>query len=487
MAHILITAMPFAGHVRPMAAVAAALLERGHRVTAYTGAKHTDAFAALGCATLPWSAAKDFDDARLVETFPATGAPGIRGLIASVRDVFVGTARGQVDDLLAAHAATPFDAIVGDVMSLGAGLLAELTGLPWGTVSIVPLSMPSRDLPPGGIIATPGRGRLGRARDALARRAVPLFTAPLDRPHRALRVSLGLEPGRRFDSALYSPTLVIATGCPSLEFRRSDLPASVRFVGRLALPQAPEPKPAWVARLEDEGRPIVFVTQGTLDTDPTDLLVPALAGLANEPVRVVGTTAGRELGTAPPPNARLIDFVPYPAIVPSAVVGVTNGGWGGVLEMLWMGVPLVVAGGTIEKPQVAARVAWCGAGVDMRTGRPSAAELREAVWKVRSDRRYKERALEIAQELEHLGGAARAAALIEALLLPAPSAEEPSPEPPQEPPTDQWPPKQPPPDELPPEEQDVIVARGRDGADAVMARLRVATAGDIQRGILKIA
>lgn len=453
-AHILVTAMPFAGHVRPMAAVAAALLERGHRVTAYTGAKYAAEFTSLGCAVVPFRAAQDFDDARLAETFPATGKPGVRGLVASVRDVFVSTAAGQVVDLRTAHAATPFDAIVGDVMCVGSGLAAELLQLPWATVSVVPLWMPSRDLPPSGVVLTPGRGRLGKARDALARRALPIISAPLDRPYRALRAALGLGPGLRFDSALYSPTLVIATGAPSLEFPRSDLPASVRFVGRLALPDAPHPTPAWVRTLEDEARPIVFVTQGTLDTDPAELLLPALEGLAGEPVRVVGTTAGRDLQAAPPRNARLVDYIPYSAIVPSAVVGVTNGGWGGVLEMLSMGVPLVVAGGTIDKPQIAARVAWSGAGVDLRTGRPRPSEVRDAVWKVRNDRRFKERAIEISEELAHLGGAPRAAELVDALLLTAPRAES-SPAARGNPPPDE--PR--PPDEQPPDEQDVIVAR----------------------------
>jgi UDP:flavonoid glycosyltransferase YjiC (YdhE family) len=259
-AHILVTAMPFAGHVRPMAAVAAALRERGHRVTAYTGAKYTADFARLGCATVSWLAAQDFDDARLAETFPETGRPGMRGLIANVRDVFIGTARGQVDDLQAAFEATPFDAVVGDVMSVGAGLIAELREIPWATVSIVPLAMPSRDLPPFGVVRSPDRSAVGKVRDALLRWFLPAITAPLDRPHRAVRASFGLGPGRRFDTALYSPTLVIATGCSSLEFPRSDLPASVRFVGRLALPEQPLPAPAWLQTFADAEHPIVFVT-----------------------------------------------------------------------------------------------------------------------------------------------------------------------------------------------------------------------------------
>jgi UDP:flavonoid glycosyltransferase YjiC (YdhE family) len=43
------------------------------------------------------------------------------------------------------------------------------------------------------------------------------------------------------------------------------------------------------------------------------------------------------------------------------------------------GVPLVVAGVTEEKPEVAARVAWSGTGINLRSGRPTARRLRAAV------------------------------------------------------------------------------------------------------------
>jgi UDP:flavonoid glycosyltransferase YjiC (YdhE family) len=43
------------------------------------------------------------------------------------------------------------------------------------------------------------------------------------------------------------------------------------------------------------------------------------------------------------------------------------------------GVPLVVAGDTEDKPEVAARVAWSGVGITLRTGRPRPDRLRAAV------------------------------------------------------------------------------------------------------------
>ena len=56
------------------------------------------------------------------------------------------------------------------------------------------------------------------------------------------------------------------------------------------------------------------------------------------------------------------------------------------------GVPLVVAGNTEDKPEVAARVAWSGAGVNLRTGTPTPGVVRTAVREVLNDARYLQRA-----------------------------------------------------------------------------------------------
>jgi UDP:flavonoid glycosyltransferase YjiC (YdhE family) len=86
---------------------------------------------------------------------------------------------------------------------------------------------------------------------------------------------------------------------------------------------------------------------------------------------------------------------------------------------LQAGVPLVVAGGSEEKPEIAARVAWCGAGVDLRTGRPRASQIAAAVTKVLSDSTYRTRAHAIGAEMQKHNAIDEAAALIEALTAQA--------------------------------------------------------------------
>jgi MGT family glycosyltransferase len=414
MARILVTAMPFAGHVAPITGVVAHLVARGHDVAVYTGSRYASRFEALGARPIRWAAAPDFDERDLRATFAGVGRRGPLGVLANLEHVFIRTGEGQARDLLAAHAITPFDVIAGDVMSVGAGMAAELAGVPWATLSIVPLSMPSRDLPPSGLALHPGHGPLGRLRDGMLRGVVRAATRPLDRALRHVRGALGLPAGEPFERALYSSELVVATGSPLLEYPRSDLGSQFEFVGRLvpADPAIAAVAPSWRDDLRDPGRRVVLVTQGTFNTDPADLLRPALSALAYRDVLVLGTTSGARIPGPVPANARLADRLDFGDVLPHVDLMITNGGWGGVLEALSNGIPLIVAGGDLDKPEIAARVAWSGAGVDLRSGRPSARAVLRAYERVSADASFAAAADRIGQDLGALGGAGRAADLI---------------------------------------------------------------------------
>jgi MGT family glycosyltransferase len=419
----LVAAMPFAGHVLPMAAVAAELVARGHEVVAYTGRRYGQRFADVGAAWLPWQHAADFDESDLSATFPqVTDGRGPRAVLGNLEHVFLRTGAGQTRDILGAG---PLDLLVSDHLAIGSALVAERTGTPWASVSLVPLALPSRDLPPFGLGLLPGRGAPGRVRDAALRRISSLVLGRhLDRVARQVRDSLDL-PATEVPAleAFYSPNLVLAHGVPELEYRRSDLPPQVHFVGQLAPPPAGRPLPPWWPELADGDRPVVHVTQGTYDVEPDDLLVPALTGLAAADVRVAAATGGRELpASRVPANAHQAPFLPYDRLLPHTSVMVTNGGWGGVLAALAAGVPLVVAGATLDKPEIARRVAWSGAGIDLRTGRPSPGRVRAAVEEVLADSRFGERARAVGDSVRRHGGVKLAVDLLERLAAGSPVA-----------------------------------------------------------------
>ena len=108
---------------------------------------------------------------------------------------------------------------------------------------------------------------------------------------------------------------------------------------------------------------------------------------------VVATTGGPDpapLRRGVPPNVRLERFIPHDVLLPHVDAMVTNGGYGGVQQALAHGVPLVVAGDSEDKPEVAARVQWSGAGVNLHTGRPSPAMVARGVRRVLTRPSYRD-------------------------------------------------------------------------------------------------
>ena len=117
-----------------------------------------------------------------------------------------------------------------------------------------------------------------------------------------------------------------------------------------------------------------------------------------------------------PSNVRVAGFLPYADLLPRVDLVVTNGGWGGTLAALAHGIPLVIAGGDLDKPEIAARVAWTGAAVNLKTGTPSAAKVAAGVDRVLADASFRDAAARVGAQLRSLGGAEHAAELLEELL-----------------------------------------------------------------------
>lgn len=67
------------------------------------------------------------------------------------------------------------------------------------------------------------------------------------------------------------------------------------------------------------------------------------------------------------------------------------------------GPPLVVGRASKDKPEVAARVAWCGAGIDLRTGQPGESAIRSAVPGVLPDPSYRARSADLIEALVRAG------------------------------------------------------------------------------------
>jgi UDP:flavonoid glycosyltransferase YjiC (YdhE family) len=157
----------------------------------------------------------------------------------------------------------------------------------------------------------------------------------------------------------------------------------------------------------------VHVTQGTIRTDPAELLLPTIEALADEDLLVVATTGGcdpSELGPLPG-NARAASFIPYELLLARASAFVTNGGFIGTNLALHHGVPVIQVGRTEEKAENGARIEY--AGVGLRFGRrPSARRLRDAVQYVLTDRTVRANVGRLSEQYQLHDAPTEAAALL---------------------------------------------------------------------------
>jgi len=416
-ATLLLPSSPIYGHLVPMLALARTLVAHGHTVTVLTGTKYRRLVEETGAIFTALPPEADYDDADLDDWLP--GRDQHRGLAAVRHDLigmFVRPLRAQHEALTAELATGRYDAVVSELVFLGVlptlGLPADQR-VPVVGVSALPLTLTSVDCAPFGPALPPGSSALTRLRNRALNTV--LHAGPL----RAITVRTNMVlaelgaaplPGTIFDMPLlYDRTYQLSA--PSLEYPRRELPASFTFLGPLQpTPRSEDLLPEWWDDLDGD-RPVVHVTQGTIDnTDLDRLVVPTVRGLAGDNVLVVASTGGRPTSTVEdafggtlPSNARVAEFLPYDQLLPHVDVVVTNGGFGGVQQSLAHGVPLVVAGATEDKPEVAARVAWSGTGINLRTGTPSPQKVAAAVRHVLGTNGFRNAARDVAAEISRLG------------------------------------------------------------------------------------
>ncbi len=188
---------------------------------------------------------------------------------------------------------------------------------------------------------------------------------------------------------------------PGFEYP-SVIPPSVRFVGTPPIVPNQVSLPSWAQEL-DGSRKVVLVTQGTVaNHDFGHLVGPTLAALANEPdLLVIATAGGRSVDAIPgpiPANARVASYLPFEWALAKADVFVTNAGYGSVNQAMSFGLPIVAAGQTEDKPDVSARIAWSGIGIDLATNTPTPQALRDAVRTLLDKPDYRARAGSMAAE-----------------------------------------------------------------------------------------
>jgi MGT family glycosyltransferase len=395
-ARYLLAASPLDGHVMPMLQIAADLQQRGHCVRLITGQQYHRAVLRAGVTPV------DLPPEAQPRPTPAGsalfGSPSMidlwRSGRADMRSVFIDPLGAQYRTLQDELQRNRTDAVLVDVAFTGALplLLTERTRPAVAVCGVGPLMLSSADTPPFGVGWQPEPGLDYRQMNWFVHHV--LFADIQARLNTALRrAGVGPSPVFLTDWPKLADRVVQLT-VPATEYPRSDLSSSVVFTGPvMANPVDVGDAPSWWPEVQRTSRTVVHVTQGTWDNrDHGQLIRPTLEALAHrDDLLVVATTGLPEQPAftgAVPANAYITDYLPYASLLPFVDVMITNGGYGGVQQALKHGIPLVVAGRTADKPETAARIDFTGAGINLKTARPTPAAITGAVERILTDDRY---------------------------------------------------------------------------------------------------
>jgi UDP:flavonoid glycosyltransferase YjiC (YdhE family) len=369
---VLLGAFGDPGHAFPMLALGEALVARGHAVALQTWRRWEEPAVAAG---MTFAAAPEY------QVFPTRERP-LKPYAAAVR---------------AAEATRPVirsfgpEVAVSDILTPAPALAAELEGVPVAT--LVPHVYPdlAPGFPPYAIGARLPRTPVGRFLWGRADRLIARGLEQGRREYNECRARLGLPPLPYVHTGISRSLTLVAT-LPQLEYPR-DWPRWLRVVGPLMW----EPPGERVKPPPGAG-PVVLVAPSTAQDPSHRLLRAALAGLAEEPLRVIATYNGRDPSPPldVPVNAVLVPWLSYSQTMPACDLVVAHGGHGTLVRALSCGCPLVLSPAGGDMGENAARVDWAGLGVRLPRRYCTPRGVRLAVRRALRQRGLRERVRRVA-------------------------------------------------------------------------------------------
>lgn len=400
MSDILFCVTPTPGHVNPLLLIATHLRTHGHSVLFQSSGVFQEVVEAAGLefTTLERLANHDYRESKSIWPELETAKPGIGQLNAYMK-VIASLIPEQHSSLERIMENRSIDLIVTDYLFLGTfPMLLDISRKrpPLVTMGVTPVLLRTSGVSP---LAGPDDSAAGLERNTEHNRIFGDLLKPGTDYVDAILSRLGvhIQGGFTWDSLYTIPDTFLQLSAEEFEYPLRERPSNFRFVGPVVPSKETRTElPIWFDDL-DHSKPVVFVSQGGVaNTDFSELVGPALEGLAELEVELVVTGGSRDIGDlAGKENAHVERYLPYGLILPKASIFITNGGFTGVQQALGYGVPVIAAGSTEEKPLVAARVAWSGAGIDLQTGKPSSEQIRAAVLRVLSEPTFKLRAREL--------------------------------------------------------------------------------------------
>jgi UDP:flavonoid glycosyltransferase YjiC (YdhE family) len=341
-----------------------------------------------------------------------------------LRDFLFPSLRQTYDDLLEI-ATKPQRA---DLMLLGelnyAGpLVAEVTGIPWASYVLAPLSFFSAFDPP----VLPPYPKLARA-DRLAgfgrviKRVARFSTRKWPEPIYDLRRQLGLAKGANplFD-AKHSPDLVLALFSRVLGTEQKDWPPHTLIAGFCFYDSdaGNAALPAHLEKFVSSGPAPVVFTLGSAAVlaagDFYEVSAKAAMKLGVRAVLLIGMDPRNQLRQRLPDSICVAEYAPYSALFSRATLVVHQGGVGTTAQCLRAGKPMLIMPYSHDQPDNARRMKRLKVAKVIEKSNYKPARVARTLKAMLADPAFAERAQSVAAEIRREDGVKTACDALEAL------------------------------------------------------------------------
>ncbi len=407
----LFASQPAMGHLNPMFAIARQLELRGHRAV----------FACPAIEAVEKAiAAKGFPLHKLRMPLSAGGlallhlTSGFLETAFAIRMFFAGLVP-YVQQLLPVLDEVSPDAVVTDFAFPGAGLAAEVRGVPHVVVYSAGLGLPGPGIPPVGS-GLPIGGEWGW-RGGVYRVVSGWLERGTDKRVNRARKKLGLVPNEPGTVAwLSSPWLTLYLTSEAIEAPRVSVPGTGFFIGPCFAGREGQGDPSFPFDRFATGRPKVYVSLGTVFNRKPAVFGRILDAHADGRCQLVVSAGGAFDALSArgvPDHVLLFPRVPQVEVLDRVDAVVSHGGNNTVNETLAAGRPLVVLPVGGEQGDNASRVEYLGAGLRADLNRSPAEEIGAKVRRLLEEPSFARRARECADALAKTDGPGTAASFIE--------------------------------------------------------------------------
>jgi UDP:flavonoid glycosyltransferase YjiC (YdhE family) len=357
----LLTSWGSHGDLHPFLALGRGLIARGHHATLVG---HPDWGAETEAAGLRFVSTGEPSREDFIRDHPEVMSMKWGGLVSLHTLVNRAIAPGFDHTIAALLAEAPaHDVIVAHHFTFPAPIVAELTGLPWATVSLAPGVVPSTYTLPGANFGRTGTGFLGRGWNHFIWSAGKIIShIMVDPVVNRLRAKHGLRPVRDAIFEAHSPLLNLQLYSEHFAPRPPDWSAEKRVAGFCYFDPPGSALAPEIEAFLDRGEPPILFTLGSVAVQKPGAFyssaVEAMQALGLRGILLIGPEKNRPARL--PDTILCAPYSPYGLLMPRVRAVVHQCGIGTLSHTLRAGLPSVACPFAFDQPNNARRLEALG-------------------------------------------------------------------------------------------------------------------------------